>query len=461
VPHRLQTNLESIASFWVAVLPPLGLLLFSARSLVRRLLRLRTGWLKIWGPTFLLILLASLAGHSQQASFALLLQALFYLVASSILHAERSTVRSGFLLALAVFGLSGLFATWQSRHYWREYDLFELVTRTVQRVVGNEKAEVIAGGESGTRIRRTWSIRGSPESLALELETRLHGGTPNQSWFESHPEFELKLLVEGARTFTRVLTPTNNDPYLLRRIDTGEPIANRTFRAIAELRAPEPVPAQGTRGLWLQEEGGNFPFEHSAVALDGQWRTYSVVWTAPASARSRIVRVVLNDFNGLTFDVGEVSLEVLSNGQWIPLGPLEPTGVALQLRWRGQELSQDARSRFIPVEQWQKQHLMVQEPSLATPTSVSAELFVERNISVNVADTVMRVVSGPATVRPAVTGQRQKFWFEQPNLAGHTIVAVGLALVSTCRTALPGLIGLLLTLAASFRPDPGPPFSLH
>jgi O-antigen ligase len=92
----------------------------------------------------------------------------------------------------------------------------------------------------------------------------------------------------------------------------------------------------------------------------------------------------------------------------------------------------------------------VQEPSLATPTSVDAELFVERNISVNVADTVMKVVSGQATVRQAMTGQRHKFWFEQPNLAGHTIVAVGLALVSTCRTALPGLVGLLLTLTGVF-----------
>ncbi len=180
------------------------------------------------------------------------------------------------------------------------------------------------------------------------------------------------------------------------------------------------------------------------MTLQPDWQTYSVAWRVPESVTTSVLRVVLNDFNGYTFDVGEVVLEEQVGDAWTGLGPLEPTGVALSVSAGGQIL---ASSRFLPRETWETYQLALRLPDNARAT-LKATLTVEpgitvavRNISLD-SDTAGRV----GFALPAE--QRQAFWFEHDNLAGHSLATLGLLLVSVTRTLASSLLGLSLALTA-------------
>ena len=146
----------------------------------------------------------------------------------------------------------------------------------------------------------------------------------------------------------------------------------------------------------------------------------------PAAAKSQVVRVVLNDFDGLSYDVKDVRLFERASGRWLRLEPLIPEGAYLNLVWPGRASEVHSGFSFIPTSDWQTYTFTADGPSLAAAQTVTATLHTGAGLSVAVRNVTFSAAPGNVRPRPLFRWFRQRFWFGHANLASHTIVALGL-----------------------------------
>ncbi len=401
-------------------------------------------WLWLWLPPALL--LAVIAATQRQTTLRLVGEMLLGLAVSLILHFARSWARVLLLAVLLLLAISGIVAWDLSKYTWSQATNIALLP-----VLRQQQEETIHGTGA-----RKWRV--SPGAgLELSFDARLTGGMTGWDWIRSEPDFKLQPREENGQMFTHVTTPLGKDPYLMRTFDTGAPTGGHTFKVTLAMRAPQPIPAKGCRGVWLQvwyEGGGR---KCLAVSLDSRWKTFTLTWTVPQGAKSPVIRVVLNDFDGLSYDVRDVQLYERTGQGWRQLAPLVPAGAYMQVSGeKGLEL---ASVSFLPTAHWQHfsfplLKILKKKPRGSSITVVvhAAEsannpfAFETRNVKLaNINSSAAAPAPRPVPLA-SLTHMRQSLYFNQPNLAGHTVTALGLAALSTLYSGWLGLVTLALSV---------------
>lgn len=423
VDARRLPQLRLLARLWLA---------FSLPLIAYGLLFARTwegGWAEILGAVAQLFLACSLGALPWR---------------------QRWVVGALLVLLLGLLAVGGLERQY-SKYSWQQTDkagLFESI-RSANEV-------------SGYGFRQYHAA--DAEAVTAKMKVRLLRGEPGWDWYRSDKRYELRRYFQGRRAFTRIavpITPVKKArPYLMRTFDFREPLGGRIFRFLVDVRvAPEhtrsghiaklrPTFVQGRAALagacdglvlqtWGQGGWGRcLPFEPAAT-----WQRYSLTWKVPQGVKSQVVRVMLSGFAGKALDVRRATLV----GADRPLSPLMPQGAALQLAW-GPVEKQSGKS-FMPERSWQDFQVRTAKgrgdlitATLSTAPGVTLET---RNLRV--------IDERGRPLKPAVSSNRQTIIFGDPNLAGHSLTTMSLALAALTPAPLSwvamllGLLGLVLT----------------
>lgn len=297
---------------------------------------------------------------------------------------------------------------------------------------------------------RSW--RAPPEDeLELSFESRVAEGRTGWDWFRSTGGFKLTPLTDRGKTFTRVETPTGGDPYLMRTFDLRSPAGGRTFKVDVEMRAPEMIEAKRCRGVWLQTWGPGGEAACQDVALGPEWKSFDLTWTAPPASTSHIVRVILNDFDGLRYDVRNVKLFERRAGTWLRLEPLLEEGAAVKLSL---DAGEPAAYGFVPESTWRPFSFTLTSPNQVKSLRAFLSVGSSQSSHTTVELRRTRVTTGERDLKPQPTFKRSQLWFSHPNLAAHTILSVSLVALAGAallRTALAlcALAGFLLLSVGS------------
>jgi hypothetical protein len=379
-------------------------------------------WLLVWLPYIVLCLAPLLLTGRWLEARDFLLQVLPFVMLSflvfkpSLLKTSGTTLLSTLILIAILVQLIAPY-TWSNsqRHSFTSF-------------LSSLKEDQV----SYTYSSRTWQILDDTRTLELGFEAKLVSGTLGWQWAASSSGFKLEPVTEKGVTFTRVVTPLGFDPYLLRSYRLPQAVAGQTFKIEIDLRSPTLLAAEGCRGVWLQTwfEGGGASC--LAVALTPKWQTFTHTWTAPGTATSHIIRVILNDFDGLTYDVGETTLYLRTSAGWQTLEPLLPATPALLSPWDNSE--GDTGTSFVPSLQWQPYTFTFSKLEKSIPQQFSATLLVPSGVTLATRNVKLGVLATPFRANI-----RQSYIFGHPNLAGHTVVMVtllALALTTTLPTQL-------------------------
>jgi hypothetical protein len=370
----------------------------------------------VWVPFILVSLLPGLLAGRWLESILLALQGCFFLLVSvvglkkSVLHYLALSILVG-LVILALLG------QWRAAYVWLNSERHQ----SLSFISSWREDKILA------RSSRTWQIPETTETLELTLEAKLQSGTVGWQWYPSVKGYTLEPKNENEVTFTHVTTPAGGDPYLLRNYTLPEAIAGQTFRVEMELRSSTPLPiaTEGCRGIWLQTwlEGGGASC--LAVALTPEWQTFKHTWTASPDAVSRIIRVILNDFNGLSYDVGTTKLFHQTAIGWEELKPLLPAMPGLTSSWETNE--GDGGHEFELTSTWQPYTFRFDKPPHTTSDNhrFSATLLVPQGVTLATRNVKLSVPS-----RPVASGVRQSYVFGHPNLAGHTVIVLTLVAIA-------------------------------
>ena len=398
-------------------------------------LQLKKAWLWLWLPPTLLLLTSNFA-EQRHTGYEVAGQFLLALVVSTLALPLRA-LRALLIAVLALFFVSAVAGPFLATRIWQDPQALSLGD-----TLANLRRNTVT-----TTAARSWRLPAEAKGLELFFEARLARGELGWDWFRSAGGFKLTPLEENGVAFTRVVTPQGGDPYLMRTFDLGSPAGGKTFKVRLELRSPAPIPAEGCRGVWLQTWGPGGDAACQAVGLGPEWHPVELTWTAPEASESSIIRVVLNDFDGLSYDVRNVELYELENGTW---GRLEPTlqeAAGLGVNWDGAE--PHAGRGFVPTSEWRTFSFSLEPPPGAS--SLRALLWVNstqsRNAQVEVRNTRLENPSGsPPT--PVPTYPRAQLWFSHPNLAAHTLLSLVLAtLVTTTSLSLTLVVASLAVLS--------------
>jgi hypothetical protein len=385
-------------------------------------------WLRVWLP---FILLGSLPGFFAGRWFESLL---FAVLGSCFLLLSFISVKKSFLFSLSIIVLAALvvlalLGQWRAGYVWLNSERHQTLS-----YLSSWREDTVTA-----RSSRTWQIPSDVSSLELTLEAKLLSGTLGWQWIPSVKGYSLGPATENGVTFTRVTTPAEGDPFLLRNFMLPTSIGVQTFKAEVTLRSNTPFAAEGCRGIWLQTwlEGGGASC--SPVALTSEWQTFEHTWTAPPEAVSRIIRLILNDFDALSYDVGTTKLFRQTETTWEELRPLQPTTPGLASSWDVWE--GDGGYSFDITPEWQPYTFTFHKPSSASTNELSATLLLPEAVTLATRNVTLSVPSSPV-----VSGLRQSYVFGHPNLAGHTVVVlmlIALALASKVRWQIvAGVLGV-------------------
>lgn len=370
----------------------------------------------------------------------------------ALLPLPRRALTWGLLVALALLVAGGVAEREFSRYGWQSSDKAGL---------GSALWGVLGGGDevSGYGFRN-WDAAGV-DAATLRFDVRLVSGQPAWDWFRSDPDFVLEPQPGLDYPHTRVRAPEDDpgagQPYLMRTFDVGEPLGGRIFRAVLDLRrAPKDAPAaaqaasatssptssgnpvggRDCHGVSLQAWSYRGGGRCLPVTLTESWRRYSLSWRVPEEVDASVVRLVLSGLAEQTFDVRRVRL-FSPRGE---LGPLLPQGGAVQLAW-GQRPEAHSGKSFPLTTDWQT---VTARATRTTGDTLTTSLYTAGGVVLETRNIIVTAPDGTPLPR-AVGSTRQTILFGDPNLAGHTLGTLGLALVSLAPPPL-GLGGGALTL---------------
>jgi hypothetical protein len=269
---------------------------------------------------------------------------------------------------------------------------------------------------------RSWQPPNDVSQVRFSFEARLLSGSLGWQWLGSSRGYKLESVTEQDITFTRVTTPPGGDPYLMRSYDLGEPVGGHRFRVDISLRSATPINAEGCRGVWLQvwHEGGDASC--LSVALTPAWQQFSHLWTAPEAATSPVIRIILNDFDGLSYDIKETKLYLWKDGNWQELTPLLLAAPSFTTSWSNAE--SEGGQGFRVTDGWQTYtfDIIKKIPSQKLTVTMSVPdgaTLATRNVKFDVPSSV----AGSAVIR-------QSYFFGHPNLAGHVVTLLTLIAVT-------------------------------
>ena len=342
---------------------------------------------------------------------------------------------------------------------------------------------------------RNWDASGATGPVKLSAEVRLVSGQPTWDWFRSDAEFVLTPYAGKDYPYTHVQVPVaqpgEGPPYLMRTFDLRKPLGGTIFRVLMDLRrvdgdAAQTAPAStesaarvadpnavagtdanlnanlgtnpGTnpdidpntdivRGApiggrqcsgillqaWAYRGGGRcLPLTPTET-----WTRYSLSWRVPEAVDASVVRVLLSGLTG-DYDVRRVRLFTAKR----ELEPLLPQGGALNLTWGARPEAQSGKS-FVPSSKWQQLGVKAQRQAgdavdntmnNTANDTVTAHLSGASGLVLETRNVTLTDASGER-LPEAVSSTRQTIIFGDPNLAGHTLATLGLALVTLLSVA--------------------------
>jgi hypothetical protein len=392
-------------------------------------------WLYVWFPTgFLIATNELIRGRFLSGGSAIAFAFLMYLVCKSFC-APRKLIILGFFLNLILVLIATQVQRGIEAESWWGLNPAKIYPS------GMFGVSQLSGG--GIPAFRSWLQPAGSAGIGLEFQARVTGLSQNWSWEPSQPGFGLQDRLESGHVLTRVVFPRGADPYLFIALDTGRHISGQVFRVSLEMRAKQPIPARGCRGIWLQEDGRAYAAKCLPVALSPSWKNFSLIWQAPPVKDSPTgLRVVLNDFDGLEFDVRRIKVERAVSGTsgWISL--LRPW---IGLRRSGQKVA-SGRVYLENGSDWRSYRLIeaglatnqVEVQAIAWPGESNIEL---RNVSLLGRDGAANpIVKSPSS--------RISLWFPSPNLLGHVVLVLGLSVMALTRRPSWAVLAFVLTLLA-------------
>ncbi len=401
-----------------------------------RLLRLhlKKSWLWLWLLPAFVLTASHVAEARWHAAYEVAGQFVLALAVSALVVPVR-VLRPALVAVLIFFLLAAVSGPLLASRVWQDPQALSLTD-----VAANLRHNVVT-----TLALRSWMLPAGVERLELSFEARLAKGALGWDWFRSSGGFELTPLEENGTPFTRVVTPRGVDPYLMRTFDLGSPAGGRTFKVELEMRSPSPIPAEGCRGTWLQTWGPGGDAACKAANLGPGWRSIELTWTAPAASESSIIRIVLNDFDGLSYDVRNVKLYELTGGRERRLEPTLQEVADLAVNWG--ETEPNVGRWFVPTNEWQTFNFLLEPPRNASSLQALLLLGSTQSLGtqVEVRGTKLENANGPQPI-PVPTYPRAQLWFSHPNLAAHTLLSLVLATLVT--TSSLGLTLVVSSLAA-------------
>jgi hypothetical protein len=364
----------------------------------------------------------------------------------STLTRGTSILRWGLLLlALSILLLSVVFIVLevillpQTWYPYQSGSLFQALQLEPAKLLGSSKIGIFA---------RAWDIS-TPTTVQLNFRAKIQNKNPQDVWGFSMQSFISTWADSPEGGYLRVQVPVGDDPYLYRSVATPTPISEQRFRVTVQMRARVPIARQGCRGIWLQENGGTYAAQCFPVALNLQWKTFSFKWQPPKNATSRSIRAVINDFNGLEFDVRNLKIGWQQAGTWKELTPLEPTGAGLYLDWQG--LDKNTTQPYVPLRVDQLWHEYSISAKLLTTTKLTAGLFLQPDFQIELQDVRLTTIGTNSAARALLSKPfRSQIWFGDPNLAGHSLAALAFSIVLLAPSVWIGLLGLFIGLLGIF-----------
>lgn len=428
----MSSLVRSIGAFLAALSPIAAsvLLAISSRSVShvahrRRWLLWACAWFPI--PVFILILRGPEAYRLPEFTGSLLLGSLGFLIA----RLPRQVVPLLWLgtLVLASLLLVERHVAANSWHPSLHSDV------SIDRFKTFIAPQTVTGGSAPSWFERRWRGLSNHMNYQFELTARRLGGATNRAWFTSDEGFVLEP-VQGRPATTRVTPPKDRDAYLTRRVATGGPLAERTFRATIELRASEDIgfSAKDCRGVLLREVAGSDTATCFAQEISTEWRLLTFDWTAPTEATSDLLRLELR-LPVTWYEVGAVAVHEVVGGELHNLGPLEPTGLRIgfaqpgsaPLDWSGPTVSLD--------DSWTSFQTQIPAGVVSPSGSVRVLLRAEPGTEVQVRGVGIVGIEGHAGT-PVAVPQRSSLWFDHPNLAAHALSGTSLVVASLATSPL-------------------------
>ena len=375
---------------------------------------LRAWWPVIAAPTLLLALARAFGGDWRGAG-AVLMTGLMALALAVLLRAPRRVVHALSLLALVVIAGFGVGAALVSRAQWvKSGGGLDLPGALYDR-------QVFVGGPNGATFRRVWRVPDGAIGVRLSFVTQAVGASWPSVWLLSRPGITATRLSEAGTQFSRLSFPADPGAFAARVVNAGRSIAGRTFRVRATLRTPRPFPESWCRGIWLQERNGSWASKCQVLAVGREWQAVSLTWMAPKTATSNELQVVLNNLAGETVDVRGVTLDELVAGDWRPVGPFLEAGPAIATV----NLNGARGSASNAIFAYDAPMRSVQSVPVKGGL-VDAVIRVAPNAEIAVSQTSMAVTPSSMTAAWVTPFGRNDFGLGEPNLTGHSVVALAL-----------------------------------
>ena len=328
-----------------------------------------------------------------------------------------------FALVMTLGWLYGAYGFYPEDRFWSTLTSAPLVSKTVSN----------QGSQS-------WNI-GTQQNLLWSFEGKLVSGEKDWDWRRSDARFKLERLEDARGVYTRVSAPPrrDNDPHISRNFPLDKSIRGRTFRLSLETKMLTPSP--DTNAYIMASGGARFDFP-----LTREWTLTEGEWTAQGD--TNVLRVLLRELDGLQFEVRNLTVYEQFEGNWRDLG--SGLGLGLRLRADNPERNLITFSDFDPSDVWQRYSLAVPGDTLNVDAPLETQIILGEGFVMQVRESKL---SSPGTLTHRANlilrNVRQKLWFPDANLAGHSIAALGLvflSIVNSLGLALWGFFCLLVTV---------------
>lgn len=433
------SGLRHVASFLTFTYPQAGVLLLaalSAREPWWRRWRLLAGWLAVWAPLLLLEVGHALAGTHPHG----LAQGLLVLVAGCLLLLPVRPSLAGWAVTLALTVAGMAVERQMASSAWTRVGSTPSNLERLSNVFSGQRLSADPGVRA--TFERSWS-GGGGGPLTLRFQARRAAGPQDAAWFQFHPGMRVEPLARAG--FVRITPPPEGASYVTRRTDTGRAIASRTFRVGLEVRVSDPFTAEASScvGVMLLEVLGTDAQACFEAVFEEGWVRHGYEWTAPASATSGIVGVLLR-MPTTWYEVGDVRLEERIGEEWVGLGPLEPNGLRVALAVPGVATISWPHAVVDLDDAWQTYEVTM-DGSGADQGRLRVVLALEPSSAVEIRGAVLEDAAG-ARLPAQATPPRARAWFNHPNLAGHATAMAALITMLASSTLLGAVAGSALGL---------------
>jgi O-Antigen ligase len=367
------------------------------------------------------------------------LAALLFLLSQALLigllRLRLQSVLCGFMLFLGLGGSLAWLDNWQSARSW----LGPPGTVQTSWELGGLNSSFL---ESRDGYLSTLRWTQNPASrLTMLFEAR--GYSKDGGWLFSQPQSRAALLSRtDAASRLEFIAPGS---YAYREVAFDQGIAQRRFRVALELRSDRVLPENGCRGVWFQSVDAPDDRTCRATALGPAWKAFNLEFVpGTASKNSTRLRVLLLGFVQ-PIEVRHFKLEEFVKGIWRSVGPVLPTPATMRLFWSDSPNKVVAELPLELEREWRSYSVSTKKFPLGAQT-LTALLEVRPGTELEIRRVKVSVPPDQVSPMPQAPLGRATLWFESPNLLGHSLLTVGLAVACIWPRSILALLSATLSL---------------